>query len=98
MVATNQLFTPVSRKKCQKIISRLSEINTYTESRLQRVRLERAPSYNEQISYVEIHVIGTDVKKVFFITSTVYSELNFVNLTAHCKRDPVYLKFSVNLL
>ena len=62
-----------------------------TGSRLQRIWLQRIPAYNEQIIVLYGNSCHwTPMLQKFGYNSTVYNELNSVNVTARYKQDPVY--------
>ena len=60
----------------------------YTGSRLQRVRLLRAPTYNEQIFFSERNISDLyQCLKSSVTMGTAYNEHIFMNEVARCKRD-----------
>ena len=64
----------------------------YTGSRLQRVRLLRAPSYNKQISLHQNH--GQQFLKVRLLRETAQKFL-LLYLFVHFKRDPLYISYLI---
>ena len=63
---------------------------TCTRSRLQRVRLQRATGYYEQIVHCTTSLIDYNVKKVQLQQAPDYYELNFVHQTARCKPSVMF--------
>ena len=65
----------------------------YIWSRLQRVRLQRAPVYNRQIYLHENY--DYNGKKVRLQRAPTYTEQFLLHLFTRCKQDPMYVMYSI---
>ena len=79
-------------RQARECIRYWGSVTNNTGYRLQRVRLQRAPGYNEQTFLLYGNSCHWhQCYESLVVASVVYNELNSVNVTARYKRDPVYI-------